>query len=97
MEQPSIFIRIDQKAIGSQFKFDAQVCIGNETTGDVSGFISPVFTAGDEHECFVTLMQKITQAVLQFRDFRKQATEQDFHLLNVQGIPVDERPVIVLP
>ena len=97
MEQPSIFIRIDQKAIGSQFKFDAQVCIGNETTGDVSGFISPVFTAGDEHECFVTLMQKITQAVLQFRDFRKQATEQDFLLLNAQGEEIADEPKVIVP
>ena len=94
---PSIYIRIDQPAVGSQFKFDAQVVVGNDSTGDVTGFRSPVFEVGDEHESFVTLMQKITQAVLQYRDFRKKATEQDFHLLNQQGEPAQETPVIVVP
>jgi hypothetical protein len=42
-------------------------------------------------------MQKVTQAVLQYRDFRKKATEQDFHLLNQQGEPAQETPVIVVP
>lgn len=94
---PSIYIRIDQPAVGSQFKFDAQVVVGNDSTGDVAGFRSPVFEVGDEHESFVTLMQKVTQAVLQYRDFCKKATEQDFHLLNQQGEPAQETPVIVVP
>lgn len=82
---PSIYIRIDQHPVGSQFKFDAQIVIGDDTKGEVAGVLSPKFDVGDEHEPFVTMMQKITTMLLQYRDFRKKATKKDFHLLNAQG------------
>jgi len=42
-------------------------------------------------------LDELTQAILQFRDFRKQATEQDFHLLNAQGEEIVGKPKVIVP
>ena len=95
MTPPAIFIRIDQPPVGSNFRFEAQVCIGDEDAGMSTGFKSPIFEKEDEHDSFVQLMQLVTQSLLQVREFKKKATEKDFYLLNAQGRPLDEKPVII--
>jgi len=99
MTTPSIYIRIDQLPVGSNSRFEAQLVIGDDETGQVAGFKSPVFESEDEHEPFVGMMQRITQALLQVRDFKKRATVEDLHILNKQSQEVkpDDAPLIIMP
>ncbi len=97
MTPPNIYIRIEQVPVGSQFKFDVQIAIGDDEKGEVTAFKSKTFEKDDEHDAFVAMMQHATTLLLQARDFKKKATVNDFHLLNAQGRPVDEKPVIVVP
>ena len=95
---PPIYIRIDQLPVGSNFRFESQLIIGDDETGQVAGFKSPAFEPENEHEPFVGMMQRITQAVLQVRDFKKKATVDELHILNAQGqeAQVDETPRIIV-
>ena len=95
---PSIYIRIDQPPVGSHSRFEAQLVIGDDETGQAAGFKSPVFEAENEHEPFVGMMQRITQAILQVRDFKKKATVDELHILNAQGQEAksDETPRIIV-
>jgi hypothetical protein len=45
------------------------------------------------------MMQRITQALLQVRDFKKRATVEDLHILNKQNQEVkpDDAPLIIMP
>lgn len=99
MTTPSIYIRIDQLPVGSNSRFEAQLVIGDDETGQVAGFKSPVFESEDEHEPFVGMMQRITQALLQVRDFKKRATVEDLHILNKQSqeVKTDDAPLIIMP
>jgi hypothetical protein len=99
MTTPSIYIRIDQLPVGSNSRFEAQLVIGDDETGQVAGFKSPVFESEDEHEPFVGMMQRITQALLQVRDFKKRATVEDLHILNKQSQEVkpNDAPLIIMP
>jgi hypothetical protein len=47
MTTPSIYIRIDQLPVGSNSRFEAQLVIGDDETGQVAGFKSPVFESED--------------------------------------------------
>lgn len=96
---PPIYIRIDQLPVGSNFRFESQLIIGDEETGQVAGFKSPVFEPENEHEPFVGMMQRITQSVLQVRDFKKKATVDDIHLVTAQGQEAkqDDKPLIIVP
>jgi hypothetical protein len=96
---PPIYIRIDQLPVGSSSRFEAQLIIGDDETGQAAGFKSPTFEPEDEHEPFVGMMQRITQAVLQVRDFKKKATVDELHILNAQGQEVkpDDKPLIIVP
>lgn len=95
--EPSIYIRIDQPPVGSQFKFDVQLCLGDDDKGEATTFRSKLFDKDDEHDTFVAMMQHATTLLLQARDFKKKATVENLHLLNAQGQPVDEKPLIVIP
>lgn len=97
MPEPTIYLRIDQLPVGSQFKFEVQLCMGDDAKGESTTFRSKLFDKDDEHDTFVALMQHATVLLLQARDFKKKATEKDFHLLNEQGKPVEEKPVIIVP
>jgi len=96
---PPIYIRIDQIPVGSNFRFESQLVIGDDETGQSAGFKSPTFETEDEHDSFVGMMQRITQAVLQVRDFKKKATVEDLHILNAQGqeAKADDKPLIIVP
>ncbi len=95
---PPIYIRIDQIPVGSNFRFESQVAIGEDEKGQVAGFKSPIFEPEDEHDSFVGMMQRITQAVLQVRAFKKKATVDDLHILNAQGqeVKLDDAPRIIV-
>ena len=96
---PSIYIRIDQLPVGSNSRFEAQVAIGDDEKGQAAGFKSPAFELEDEHDPFVGMMQRITQAVLQVRDFKKKATADDIHIVTAQGQEAkqDDKPLIIVP
>lgn len=96
---PPIYIRIDQIPVGSNFRFESQLIIGDDDKGQAAGFKSPVFEPENEHEPFVGMMQRITQAILQVRDFKKKATVDELHLVNAQGqeVQADETPRIIVP
>jgi len=96
---PPIYIRIDQLPVGSNFRFESQVAIGDDDKGQAAGFKSPVFEPENEHDSFVGMMQRITQAILQVRDFKKKATVDDIHLVTAQGQETnqDDKPLIIVP
>lgn len=95
---PPIYIRIDQIPVGSSSRFEAQLIIGDDDKGQAAGFKSPAFEAEDEHEPFVGMMQRITQAILQVRDFKKKASVDELHILNAQGqeVKADETSRIIV-
>jgi hypothetical protein len=96
---PPIYIRIDQIPVGSSSRFEAQLIIGDDDKGQAAGFRSPTFEPEDEHEPFVGMMQRITQAILQVRDFKKKASMDELHILNAQNqaIEPDDVPRIIIP
>lgn len=96
---PPIYIRIDQIPVGSNFRFESQLIIGDDDKGQAAGFKSPSFEPENEHEPFVGMMQRITQAILQVRDFKKKATVDELHLVDAQGqeVQADETPRIIVP
>ena len=96
---PPIYIRIDQLPVGLSSRFEAQLIIGDDDKGQAAGFKSPAFEPEDEHEPFVGMMQRITQAILQVRDFKKKASMDELHILNAQNqaIEPDDVPRIIIP
>lgn len=97
MTPPAIFIRIDQISDKTRFRFDAQICVGEEEKGDMTKLTSPTFEEHDEHDTFCELMKKVTVVLLKYRGFEKLATEKDIHLLNQQSQEDKETKRIVLP